>query len=83
MIAVTKKISQLVYFNMEDNVFEAMPLFRKFSVKLDEQVVTVRVSEEMEYILNKLRIDTGNWLSLNSLSLQRWYPYILRLSIVS
>ena len=61
MIAVTKKISQLVYFNMEDNVFEAMPLFRKFSVKLDEQVVTVRVSEEMEYILNKLRIDTGNW----------------------
>ena len=25
MIAVTKKISQLVYFNMEDNVFEAMP----------------------------------------------------------
>ena len=40
--------------------FEAMPLFRKFSVKLDEQVVTVRVSEEMEYILNKLRIDTGN-----------------------
>ena len=61
MIAVTKKISQLVYFNMEDNVFEAMPLFRKFSVKLDEQVVTVRVSEEMEYILNKLNIDTGNW----------------------
>jgi len=61
MIAVTKKISQLVYFNMEDNVFEAMPLFRKFSVKLDEQVVTVRVSEEMEYILNKLSIDTGNW----------------------
>ena len=33
---------------------------KKFSVKLDEQVVTVRVSEEMEYILNKLRIDTGN-----------------------
>ena len=61
MIAVTKKISQLVYFNMEDNVFEAMPLFRKFSVKLDEQIVTVRVSEEMEYILNKLNIDTGNW----------------------
>lgn len=61
MIAVTKKISQLVYFNMEDNVFEAMPLFRKFSVKLDEQVVNVRVSEEMEYILNKLNIDTGNW----------------------
>lgn len=61
MISVTKKISQLVYFNMEDNVFEAMPLFRKFSVKLDEQVVTVRVSEEMEYILNKLDIDTGNW----------------------
>ena len=53
MIAVTKKISQLVYFNMEDNVFEAMPLFRKFSVKLDEQVVTVRVSEEMEYILKQ------------------------------
>ena len=46
---------------MEDNVFEAMPLFRKFSVKLDEQIVTVRVSEEMEYILNKLNIDTGNW----------------------
>ena len=41
--------------------FEAMPLFRKFSVKLDEQIVTVRVSEEMEYILNKLNIDTGNW----------------------
>ena len=61
MISVTKKISQLVYFNMENNVFEAMPLFRKFSVKLDEQVVTVRVSEEMEYILNKLNIDTGNW----------------------
>ena len=37
------------------------PLFRKFSVKLDEQIVTVRVSEEMEYILNKLNIDTGNW----------------------
>ena len=34
MIAVTKKISQLVYFNMEDNVFEAMPLFRKFQLNL-------------------------------------------------
>ena len=37
------------------------PCFEKFSVKLDEQIVTVRVSEEMEYILNKLNIDTGNW----------------------
>ena len=40
---------------MEDNVFEAMPLFRKFSVKLDEQIVTVRVSEEMEYILKQAK----------------------------
>lgn len=65
MINVTKKISQLVYFNMENGVFEAMPLFRKFSVDTKTNIVSVKVSEEMSYILNKLNIDTANWTAFD------------------
>ena len=38
-----------------------MPLFQEFTVDLETQSVTVEVSRKMEYILNKLNIDTGNW----------------------
>ena len=38
-----------------------MPLFQEFTVDLDTQSVIVEVSRKMEYILNKLNIDTGNW----------------------
>ena len=65
MINVAKKISQLVYFNMENGVFEAMPLFRKFSVDTKTNIVSVKVSEEMSYILNKLNIDTANWTAFD------------------
>ena len=61
MISVSKKLSQLVYFHTENNIFKAMPLFQEFTVDLDTQSVTVEVSRKMEYILNKLNIDTGNW----------------------
>ena len=61
MISVSKKLSQLFYFHTENNIFKAMPLFQKFTVDLDTQSVTVEVSRKMEYILNKLNIDTGNW----------------------
>ena len=61
MISVSKKLSQLVYFHTENNIFKAMPLFQEFTVDLDTQSVIVEVSRKMEYILNKLNIDTGNW----------------------
>ena len=61
MKSVVSKIAQLVYLHEDENIFRALPLFREFSVDLNKQVVTVRVSEEMEYILNKLNIDTGSW----------------------
>ena len=61
MISVSKKLSQLVYFHTENNIFKAMPLFQEFTVDLETQSVTVEVSRKMEYILNKLNIDTGNW----------------------
>jgi len=61
MKSVVSKIAQLVYLHEDENIFRALPLFREFSVDSNKQVVTVRVSEEMEYILNKLNIDTGNW----------------------
>ena len=61
MKSVVSKIAQLVYLHEDENIFRALPLFREFSVDLNKQVVTVRVSDEMEYILNKLNIDTGNW----------------------
>ena len=61
MISVSKKLSQLVYFHTENNIFKAMPLFQEFTVDLETQSVIVEVSRKMEYILNKLNIDTGNW----------------------
>ena len=61
MKSVVSKIAQLVYLHEDENIFRALPLFRELSVDLNKQVVTVRVSEEMEYILNKLNIDTGSW----------------------
>ena len=61
MKSVVSKIAQLVYLHEDENIFRALPLFREFSVDSNKQVVTVRVSEEMEYILNKLNIDTGSW----------------------
>lgn len=61
MKSVVSKIAQLVYLHEDENIFRALPLFREFSVDLNKQVVTVRVSDEMEYILNKLNINTGNW----------------------
>lgn len=61
MKSVVSKISQLVYLYEDEEVFKALTLFREFSIDLKKQIVTVKVSEDMEYILNKLNIDTGNW----------------------
>ena len=46
MISVSKKLSQLVYFHTENNIFKAMPLFQEFTVDLDTQSVTVEVSRK-------------------------------------
>ena len=47
MISVSKKLSQLVYFHTENNIFKAMPLFQEFTVDLDTQSVIVEVSRKM------------------------------------
>lgn len=52
---VAKKIAQLTYYEETEQKFEVMTLFKKLSVDFEERSITVGVSEEFEYILNKLQ----------------------------
>ncbi|GFH43279.1 replication initiation protein [Lactococcus hodotermopsidis] len=67
MVTVANKVGQLVYRNIEDNVFRVLPLFQELAVDMTEHTVTVQVSEKMEYILNRLNIDTKEWTQFDFL----------------
>lgn len=54
MTNAAKKIGQLTYFEQSANKFRVMTLFEFFEVDLVEQTVTVKVSSNFDYILNKL-----------------------------
>ena len=60
MISVSKKLSQLVYFHTENNIFKAMPLFQVHRWLRYTKRDCWSIKKNGIY-LNKLNIDTGNW----------------------
>ena len=49
-----KKVIQLTYFEDDGKKFEVMTLFSRFRVYYDTKTVEVKVSEDFDYILNRL-----------------------------
>lgn len=61
MASVTKKITQLTYWERTEEEIRAMTLFKEFSVNFKTRTATVEVSDKFEYILNKLQAQFTVW----------------------
>lgn len=57
MIGVSEKISELKYRYEDDRYYRIMTLFTYFEIDKDKQSLKVAVSEQFEYVLNRLELN--------------------------
>lgn len=55
MKSCARKVAQLTYFEETENIFRVMTMFNKFEVLLDERIVKIELSQNFEYIINRLK----------------------------
>lgn len=68
-----KKVTQLIYYEDNGRIFEAMTLFSIFRVDFDRKKVEIEVSKNFEYVLNRLDVQFTQYELVDFVSIRSTY----------